>query len=283
MEQPVRCLNVQGEHSVKRLFTSHQIIGREGETVTLYELARLILRCVNSVSPHVNSIVRLLRSNNEAGFEMMSDKPIAFAAYETLAESYAAVIDTKPHNAYCERPATLSLLPAVKNKRVLDAGCGPGVYSQWLIERGASVVALDASPKMVELAKERLGETAEVRQADLGKPLTFLDTSAFDIVLSPLVLEYIEDWHNTFAEFYRVLRPTGHLIFSVTHPFSDYLYFKSNNYFETELVGSEWRGFKPVRVHMPSFRRSLSATLNPLIEAGFYLERILEPKPTEEF
>jgi SAM-dependent methyltransferase len=213
----------------------------------------------------------------------MTDKPIALDAYEALAEAYAAVIDTKPHNAYYERPATLSLLPEVKGKRVLDAGCGPGVYSEWLIEHGAEVVAVDASPKMVELAKLRLGRATDVRQADLSKPFTFLNSLSFDIVLSPLVLEYIEDWGSTLAEFYRVLRPAGHFVFSVTHPFFDYIYFKSNNYFETELVGSEWRGFKPVRVHVPSFRRSLGATLNPLIEAGFCLERILEPKPTDEF
>jgi hypothetical protein len=34
---------------------------------------------------------------------------------------------------------------------------------------------------------------------------------------------------------------------------------------------------------MPSFRRSLEATLNPIAEAGFRLEKILEPRPTEEF
>ncbi|CAN5249325.1 class I SAM-dependent methyltransferase [soil metagenome] len=213
----------------------------------------------------------------------MADQPIALDAYQALAEAYAAVIDTKPHNAYYERPATLSLMPEVKGKRVLDAGCGPGVYSEWLIEHGAEVVAVDASPKMVELAKQRLGVTIDVRQADLSKPLTFLDHSSFDIVLSPLVLEYIEDWGSTFAEFYRVLCPEGYLIFSVTHPFFDYLYFKSSKYFATELVGSEWQGFEPVRVHMPSFRRSLGATLSPLIEAGFCLERIIEPKPTDEF
>lgn len=213
----------------------------------------------------------------------MTDKPIALDAYEALAEAYAAVIDTKPHNAYYERPATLSLLPEVEGKRVLDAGCGPGVYSEWLIERGAEVVAVDASPKMVELAKRRLGAATDVRRANLSKPLTFLDSASFDIVLSPLVLEYIEDWGSTFTEFYRVLRPGGHFVFSVTHPFFDYIYFKSNNYFGIELVGSEWRGFKPVRVHVPSFRRSLGATLNPLIEAGFSLERIIEPKPLDEF
>ena len=213
----------------------------------------------------------------------MSDKPIALDAYETLAEAYAAVVDTKPHNAYYERPATLSLLPEVRGKRVFDAGCGPGVYSEWLVERGAEVVAVDASPKMVELAKRRLGETVDVRQADLSKPLNFLRSSSFDVVLSPLVLEYIEDWGNTFAEFYRILRPAGHFVFSVTHPFFDYVYFNSSDYFETELVGSVWGGFGPVRVRMPSFRRSLGATLSPLTEAGFCLERILEPKPTEEF
>lgn len=213
----------------------------------------------------------------------MNDKPIALDAYEILAEAYASSVETKPHNAYYERPATLSLLPEVKGKRVLDAACGPGVYSELLLSRGAEVVAVDASPKMVELAKQRLGTTSDVRQADLSQPLTFLESSSFDIVLSPLTMEYIEDWHSTFAEFYRVLRPGGYFVLSVSHPFFDYVYFKSNNYFETELVGSEWRGFNPVRVKMPSFRRSLSATLNPLMEVGFCLETILEPKPTDEF
>ena len=85
------------------------------------------------------------------------DKPIALDAYDLLAESYAALVDTKPHNAYYERPATLSLLPDVRNKKVLDAGCGPGVYSEWLADRGAEVVAFDVNEKMVQLARERLG------------------------------------------------------------------------------------------------------------------------------
>ena len=53
---------------------------------------------------------------------MHKDKPIALAAYEKLAERYAALIDTKPHNAYYERPAMLSLLPKIQGKHVLDAG-----------------------------------------------------------------------------------------------------------------------------------------------------------------
>jgi len=90
----------------------------------------------------------------------MAHRPIALEAYEALAEAYAAVVDTKPHNAYYERPATLSLLPDDTGMRVLDAGCGPGVYSEWLADRGAKVVALDVSPRMAEIARQRLGSRA---------------------------------------------------------------------------------------------------------------------------
>lgn len=213
----------------------------------------------------------------------MNDKPIAFDAYEALAEAYAAAVETKPHNAYYERPATLSLLPGVKEKTILDAGCGPGIYSEWLIENGArKVVGIDASPKMIELARQRLGAAVDLREANMNQPLGFLESESFDIVLSPLALDYVEDWRSLFKEFYRILRAGGHFIFSIQHPFFDYRYFKTNNYFQTEVVGVEWKGFGKTRVHMPSFRRPLEDALNPLFEAGFRMEKILEPKATEK-
>lgn len=213
----------------------------------------------------------------------MTTKPIALDAYETLAEAYAAAVETKPHNALYERPATLSLLPEMSGKKILDAGCGPGIYSERLIKNGAKVTAIDASPKMIELAKKRLGTSADVRLADMSEPLDFLKSESFDIVLSPLVLDYIEDWRGTFAEFYRLLRPSGHFIFSVHHPFFEYIYYKVENYFKTELVSCEWRGFEGVRVRMPSFRRPLNELLNPLLETGFHLVKIIEPLPIDEF
>jgi SAM-dependent methyltransferase len=213
----------------------------------------------------------------------MSDHLIALAAYEALAEAYAAHIDTKPHNAYYERPATLALLPDVAGLRVLDAGCGPGVYAEWLLDRGAQVVAVDASPKMLALATKRLGDRAELHQADLSQPLAFLENVYCDLVLSSLVLVYIADWRTVAAEFHRVLRQGGTLVVSVTHPFFDFTYFHSNAYRTTELVSADWSGFTPVRVRMPAFRRSLEETLNPFLDAGFLLERIVEPRPTEEF
>jgi ubiquinone/menaquinone biosynthesis C-methylase UbiE len=214
---------------------------------------------------------------------MVKKQPIAQEAYDELAEAYAAMVDTKPHNAYYERPATLSLLPEVTGKRVLDAGCGPGVYTEWLVAHGAEVLALDANEKMVALAKQRLVGKAQVRQANLEAPLDFLQDGSYDIVLSPLVMDYVKDWEPVLREFYRVLKAAGCLVFSIEHPYMKYAtHHLMSNYYKVERVEYIWRGFgKPVTV--PAYRRPMSAVVNPLLKVGFSLDQILEPIPTEEF
>jgi ubiquinone/menaquinone biosynthesis C-methylase UbiE len=212
-----------------------------------------------------------------------NEKPIAQEAYDALAEAYAARVDTNPYNAYYDRPATLSLLPDVQGKRVLDAGCGPGVYAEWLADREAQVVAIDVNEKMLRLARHRLGDRVELVHANLEQPLDFLRDGWFDIVVSPLVMDYLKDWEQVFGEFYRVLKGGGHLVFSMEHPYAQYaIHQESSIYFDVERVEYVWNGFgEPVRV--PSYRRPMSAVINPLIRAGFILEQILEPLPTEEF
>ncbi len=213
----------------------------------------------------------------------MFDPPLAQDAYNQLADDYAARIDTKGHNAYYDRPAVLSLLPDVAGKRVLDAGCGPGAYAEWLLDHGAQVVAIDANTKMLAHARARTEDRAEFHLANLNAPLDFLAAASFDLVICPLVLDYIRDWTPLFREFYRVLQPGGVLVFSHGHPASEFfLYHSDGNYHEIEAVSWEWTGFG-TPVVMPSFRRPLAAVFNPLIDAGFVLDRVLEPRPIEAF
>ncbi len=208
-------------------------------------------------------------------------KPVALEAYEALARRYAAMVDRKAENAYYERPAMLSLLPPVAGKRVLDAGCGPGSYAEWLIEYGAEVVGIDVSPKMIRFARRRLGRGVPLHLADLDKPLDFLETGTFDIVLCSLVLDYVKDWGSLFAEFSRVLKAFGVLVFSTGHPFMDYLGHTETDYYDTTLVEDTWTGFG-IKVAVPYYRRPLGSMLGPLLQAGFTLEKILEPRPGED-
>lgn len=145
------------------------------------------------------------------------------------------------------------------------------------------MVAFDANRKMVRLARQRLGNKAKVLQANLEAPLNSLEDASFDIIIAPLVMDYVKDWEPAFRECHRVLKQGGILVFSMEHPYVKfYDHSESSNYFDVDLVEYTWRGFgKPVRV--PSYRRPMSEVINPLIKAGFILEQILEPLPTPEF
>lgn len=203
-------------------------------------------------------------------------------AYEEMAEQYNALIDHKPHNAYYDRPNTLSLLGNVNGKYILDAACGPGKYAEILLANGALVTGFDISPRMVALAKERNINKGTFFVQDLSEPFATIADGKYDIVLCALALHYVEDWNNTIREFYRVLKPAGQLVISIEHPFFEFNFFKSKTYFKTESVKCIWRGFgKPVAVH--SYRRSLETCLLPLTNNGFYIDKLIEPKPVEEF
>lgn len=200
------------------------------------------------------------------------------ASYEGKARKYAEVVDTKPWNAYYERPAVLSLLPPLVNARVLDAGCGSGWYAEYLVNQGAMVTAFDLNAEFVSLTRSRTGERAQVLQADLAGPLKFAGDGEFDMVVCPLVMHYLKDWLPVFREFKRVLKSQGVLLFSTHHPFMDWKYFNKPDYFAVELLEDEWDIGK-----VKFYRRPLTAMSHALDLAGFFIERLVEPKPTEDF
>ncbi len=200
-------------------------------------------------------------------------------SYDAIADAYAAKVIDAPYNAHFERPAMLDLLPPVDGLHLLDAGCGSGIYAELLMDRGARVTGIDESAAMLEHARRRLaGRGVDLRVADLRAPLLFADGS-FDGIVSALVLHYMRDWSATLAEFRRVLRPGGWLAFSTHHPVAEALFFKPARYLDVELLDDEWDGVGTVRF----YRRPISRIVNDLADAGFAIDRMVEPLPTETF
>lgn len=204
--------------------------------------------------------------------------------YDSIADAYAAGVDSAPYNALYERPATSQLLPDVNGARVLDAGCAAGWYSIELARRGATVTAIDSSATLVNYAKrrienEKLGDQIELRVADLSEPLDFIADNTMDGIVSSLVLHYIRDWGPTLGEFRRILKPSGWLLFSTHHPAADARRFEPERYIETELIDDYWEWVGTVRF----FRRPLSTVIQSVVDAGFVIEKMVEPLPTEEF
>jgi|SRR5579862_266933 len=196
--------------------------------------------------------------------------------YDEMALTFEGHAADSAYNAHYDRPAVLELVGEVAGQRVLDAGCGPGIYSEELLARGADVVAMDSSAAMVELALKHVGARAQVVHADLNESLPFAD-SEFDLVVCALVIHHVDDRNECFRELFRVLRPGGHVVLSTHHPTTDWLR-KGGSYFETKEEEDTWD--RNDRTHVLRFwREPLTALCAAIAEAGFLIERLVEPLP----
>jgi ubiquinone/menaquinone biosynthesis C-methylase UbiE len=200
-----------------------------------------------------------------------------WSAYDTMGDVYAEHAADSAYNAHYDRPAVLAALGSVAGRQVLDAACGPGIYAAELLALGAEVTAFDASPVMVELAREHTGDRVPVDRAVLGEPLPY-PAGAFDLVVCALAIHYADDRAAAFAEFFRVLRPGGAAVVSTQHPVMDWLR-KGGSYFDTKLETDVWHttaGDQPVRF----WREPLSALCSAATSAGFLVEQLVEPLPS---
>jgi len=129
---------------------------------------------------------------------------------ETPRDWDAATYDrvSAPQVAWAEK--VLDRLGLQGDETVLDAGCGSGRVTAMLADRlpRGRVIAVDAAPSMVKLAREALGDRAEV----LHRELTELDLAdEVDAVFSNAVFHWVQDHEALFAALYAVLRPGGRL------------------------------------------------------------------------
>lgn len=196
--------------------------------------------------------------------------------YDAMAADYVAHAESNPWTALYEAPGLRALLPPPGGRRVLDAGCGGGRTSAWLVEQGAEVVGIDVSRELLRLARERL-PAATFLEADLAEPLPFED-GAFDLVVASLVMHYLRDWTPTLRELRRVARM---MVLSTHHPASDVELSESGDYFATELLTDHW-DVAGREQEVRYWRRPLSRMLHEIADAGWRLDELSEPQPLPE-
>jgi ubiquinone/menaquinone biosynthesis C-methylase UbiE len=209
--------------------------------------------------------------------------------YDDVAEWYDAWVGPIHEDPYLKE--VQALMGEVAGQRLCDLACGQGRIARYLADRGASVLGVDLSAKLLQIARHH--EEAEPRgieylQADAGK-LQGVADAAFDGVLCNMALMDIRDLAPTLHSVARILRPGGWFIFSILHPC--YNTARSGEMASPEgavrfiasyFIEGYWRS--ATRTGPPgkvgAYHRMLSTYVNALTDAGLVLERMREARAT---
>lgn len=157
-----------------------------------------------------------MRDGEDSVFEL--DRRLLRRAFERSATSYdrAAVVQREIGGRLLERLDLIKLEPSV----IVDVGCGTGAITAMLLKkyRRARVVGLELAPTMVAAARKR-APWLRVLYGAVGEPEALpLASASCDLIFSNLSLQWCIDLECAFAEFRRVLKPGGALLFSTLGP-----------------------------------------------------------------
>jgi 2-polyprenyl-3-methyl-5-hydroxy-6-metoxy-1,4-benzoquinol methylase len=114
---------------------------------------------------------------------------------------------------------------------VLDAGCGPGLFSDVAATEGGHVFGFDGSFEMIELARARSSNriNIEFEVCKFGEKTIFEDRR-FDVILCSSVLEYVDNCWESFDWLADKLKPSGVILFSMPNGSSLYRHFERLSY-----------------------------------------------------
>ena len=215
------------------------------------------------------------------------DDPGFFAGYSTL-ERFGEGWERATEHA-----DLLALLPAVDGRRVLDLGCGAGQLAHYLATSGAAeVIGVDVSERMLALARAGWAHPRVTYQRSAIEAVAF-PSARFDLVVSSLVLHYVDDYAGLIRRLAGWLAPGGIVVYSTEHPI-----------FTARLPGEGWvldeagrrtrwgldryadEGAREENWFVPGVRkvhRTFATLINGLLEAGLVVERVVEPMPSAQW
>jgi len=226
-------------------------------------------------------------SEASGGPQNIYDDPAFLAGYSTL-ERFGAGWERA-----MEHSDLLALLPEARDLRVLDLGCGAGQLAHHLAATGAAeVVGVDVSERMLALARAERAHSRVTYRREALETVAF-PPARFDLVVSSLVLHYIDDYPGLVRRIAEWLAPGGVFVYSTEHPI-----------YTARLPGDGWvsddagrrtrwaldryadEGAREETWFVPGVRkvhRTLATLINGLVDAGLVVERVVEPIPGEQW
>jgi SAM-dependent methyltransferase len=189
-----------------------------------------------------------------------------------------------------EWPALRAMLPNIRERHVLDLGCGYGWFCRWARENGAGqVTGIDVSEKMLARARSLTKDPAiAYRREDLEA--IRLQAKVYALVYSSLTFHYLKNLEALLGEVRSALLPQGKLVFSVEHPIytapvrpawidqaAGVKAWALNRYLVEGERSTDWLAKGVIKQH-----RTIASYVRLLLRQGFRLTHLQEWGPSEE-
>lgn len=214
-------------------------------------------------------------------------------SWNKVAEEWIPFAQTNDYRLYFIMPFTLDQLGDVFGKKILDIGCGEGGYSRELTKKGATVTAVDCAKDLIDYSISKADEEKLTIYHYLRNSNNLYDISdnTFDIVLSSMMLMDCEDFEGTIQEITRVLKPSGILFASISHPCFTGKDIRWQNiggerkfFVEDYFYPVEWKELIASNFRTPViFRhRTLQDYIKTFVKCGLTIIDLSEPIPSEE-
>ncbi|WP_167958088.1 class I SAM-dependent DNA methyltransferase [Anaerosporobacter faecicola] len=223
--------------------------------------------------------------------------------WDAMAKAYEEFTEGKESYSYrIEWPCIQRMLPELKGKNVLDLGCGTGRFSFLFEDKEPSVVdGIDLSEQMLTLAKTKsLVRKSKVHfiQGDITNVSDYVDKT-YDLVFSSTTLHYIQNLQQFFKQLSLVMNEAGIGILSLMHPIYTSQYpidqngkFPRDEEWNVRYLDTSLRSYMQPWIEYndsvekflsSSYHHTFSDYFNAIINTGFQILQVEEPKPPIEW
>ena len=225
--------------------------------------------------------------------ENWNDMAMAYENFTENSDSYSYSI---------EWPCIQKMLPDLKDKSILDLGCGSGRFT-FLLEKEVpgTIIGIDLSQQMLDIAKEKSNKNnskAVFQKGDINR-LDLIKTGTVDFIFSSTTFQYILDLNTLFSQLYSLLNTGGSCILTLMHPVYTAGYPTDKNgvipsdddwtirYLDKSIRSyiQPWIEYNSLinNYLSSSYHHTFSDYFNSIIKAGFHIIQVEEPAPPDEW
>ena len=213
--------------------------------------------------------------------------------WDDAADAWIDLPDRNEWRRHFQLPFVSDLLGDVGNATILDIGCGEGEYARVLSKKGAIVLGIDSSPRLIEAANahKRPGEGNLAFRVGDASNLESIEDGSFDICLSMMCFMAIPKFREAVEELARILKPNGRAILTTLHPCftgpharvrpdENTDFYTNDHYFSEEWFEDNLS--EGIKASLPFLHRTLENLIMPFLNSGLALQGLFEPNPTDE-